>query len=316
MQPDIALAPADRVIAILNALRKAGLDPDAVLRKAEIPLGLEDLHGDEGDSLSMAACTTAVHAALDLVEREAARRNGVPPPPAHLQLMMSRSAMSCATLGNILGNLQLLSEVLNGAGGLGAVQIEYDETRATLSSPRYRRDPVSFLADFFLSISMRNMLSWMIRRNLPLRALLLPYPQSFAELIPPGFIDCKLLWGQPQLAFCYAASLHQCRVARTEDDLAELQKIAPLLLDEIGELGPFTTKVGRLLDGRCCCYAATPFPRSQCVWDIRMRRPSVALSGSGRENHRPASVALPSGLAVARPPRVEKPNAAWELERR
>jgi AraC-like DNA-binding protein len=162
--------------------------------------------------------------------------------------MMWRSAMSCATLGNVLGSLQLLSEVLNGAAGLGGVHVDAGEATTALSSPRSQRDPVSFLADFFLTISMRNMLSWMIRKNMPLQAILLPYPPVLAEFMPAGFVDCDVLWDQSHLAIRYAASLHESRVARTEDDLAELQNIAPLLVDEIGELGPFTTKIGRLLD--------------------------------------------------------------------
>lgn len=248
MAADNSLALVDRVVAILDALQRVGLDADQALAQAGISATLADLHRGDRGTMSAANCTAVVRAATDLLDKEAARRSGVPPLPPNLHLMMWRSAMSCESLANILGGLQLMSDLLGGTAGLGPVHIEHGDAITILSSSRSQRDPVNFLSDLFLLLSMRNMLSWMVRKNLPLKTVSLPYPPDYARYVPEGFVECGIRWDQPHLAMSHAAPLLESLVARTDDDFDALQRIVPLLIDEVGELGPFTAQIGRIVD--------------------------------------------------------------------
>jgi AraC-like DNA-binding protein len=244
-----APSPAGRVLQILFALERAGLDTEEVLLEAGVDRNLTTALRQSHPSVSLSACSAITRAALARVETEAARRSNIAPPYAHQHALIWYATTSCRILNNAIGTLQAYSEMLAGAAGVGRIRTQSERVTLPISSVRQARDPVNFLADLFAAISLRNMLSWLIGERLFLSSCSVTYPEAFATYLPDGLLDCELRWDQPELALSFPENLLESPVVRTGADFVAMSPMEPLLTGAARRAGSFSFSVARLFDG-------------------------------------------------------------------
>ena len=261
--PGKARSPVGRVLQVLGSVERVGLDPAAVLAQAATRCSLEDLRLGREEALSRETCVHICQSAAALVEAEAARRNNLPEPYAHLQFLMWYVATTSRDLSNVIGCLQAFADMTGNAVGAGMTHARGPRITLPLCRQGAISDPVNLLADFFAAVTVSNMISWLIGERLSFGQFEMAYPARFQCYLPEHFVGGEIVWDQPRLAISFPQSLMYNPVVRNQADWIALQPAAPLLMDELRQLGPFAFAVSRIFDEALA--TTRPFPTEEAV---------------------------------------------------
>lgn len=217
-------------IALLRALERVGIDSASLMAQSGIMLNVTDLASSEPDEAVKPRLVKMVKEAVYLLETTAASDAGDSAPYPYQYELMWFAAAGCQTLPNVIGLMELYTDMLGSRSGRLRSEHTVETTTLVFERTTSQRTPAIFLVDLLRIMMTDRMLSWLSGGALEGVQYELAFPRPYADYLPEGLVSRNVSWGRTHSALVMPASVRDRRITRAPNDVAALFPLAPILL--------------------------------------------------------------------------------------